>query len=900
MTSEAAGNPAPRPHGLDFDAVDKLLADPGIGIEAYRTLLGDVRRQQSEQFDTGVPIRILVAERAQLVDRVLRAVWRRFDWPRRTQIALVAVGGYGRGELHPASDIDIMILLDRKPDRTVEKLIEQFLAFAWDLGLEVGHSVRTVRDCKEQARQDITVVTNLMESRLLLGPEKLYAAMRKVTGPAKVWPSTRFFAAKFAEQQARHLKYEDTIYNLEPNIKEAPGGLRDIQMIGWVAKRHFGVKSLDQLAEHGFLTEHEFKQLDAGQDFLWQIRFALHDMTGRREDRLLFDYQRVLAEKFGHQDSEEKAGVEMFMQEYYRTVIRLNRLNEMLLQHFQETFAARKRRFSRPKALNSRFQVSNYFIEVTREDVFEKHPLALLEIFYLLQLHPWIHGVRASTIRLIRRYRHLIDEDFRNDLRARSLFIEILRQPHGITHELRRMNRYGILARYLPLFGRIVGQMQFDLFHTYTVDEHTLFVVRNLRRFTVPEYRHEFPLCSEVIATLPKLELLYIAGLFHDIAKGRGGNHSELGAEDAYNFCLQHELSEYDARLVSWLVQHHLIMSETAQRKDISDPDVINTFARQVSDKTHLDYLYLLTVADIRATNPTLWNSWKDSLFMELYNETRRALRSGLASPIEKDERIREVQQSAEELLASIDSDVIKGFWKEFGDDYFLRYSPDEIAWHIGSIMGDETRPLVLVRDLTHRGGSEVFIYCKDRDYLFSSTVNVLDRLALNVVDARIITSSGGYALDSFTLLDSGGKPVQDPKRLREIHDDLFECLSNPSLTSQKMKQQSTRRLRQFSHPTQVNFSQDGAGLRTVMEVRTVDQPGLLSAIGEALSDCGVRLQNAKIATFGERVEDMFFITDADNRPLEDEATRECLRSRIVLALTQEDGGAPGPGADQA
>ncbi|MGD8785395.1 MAG: [protein-PII] uridylyltransferase, partial [Thioalkalispiraceae bacterium] len=526
--------------------VQELNDNPTKLIPIFKQALKKAHSYLKDRFLEGRSATELVYLRAQVVDVILQQAWLRFFPDGDTNIALVAVGGYGRGELHPHSDIDIQILIRKDPAPFHDAIIG-FTTFLWDIGLEVGHSVRTIKDCVREARQDITVATNILESRLLIGAEDLFEEQQKKTSVKKIWPSKKFFAAKLEEQQARHQKFNDTTYNLEPNLKEGPGGLRDIQMIGWVAKRHFNATTLHDLVTHDFLTDDEYKILNEGEAFLWQIRFAMHIITGRREDRLLIDHQRALAKQFGYQDDFKNMAVEKFMKEYYRTVMELNRLNEMLLNLFQEEILIGKS-LRKPKPLNKRFQVRNNFLEVVNDKIFKYYPFALLEVFLLMEQNPKIKGVRANTIRLIRNNLQLIDNDFRDDLGCQTLFMEILRQPTGITHELRRMNRYGVLAAYLPIFGNIVGQMQHDLFHVYTVDEHTLMVIRNLRRFTVPEFKNEFPLCSDIIQTIPKQELLLLAGLFHDIAKGRGGSHAELGAKDAFTFCQRHQLSNYDSK----------------------------------------------------------------------------------------------------------------------------------------------------------------------------------------------------------------------------------------------------------------------------------------------------------------------------------------------------------------
>jgi [protein-PII] uridylyltransferase len=858
-------------------------------IASFRQRLSSGRERLRERFHNGDACAALVRDTAALVDGVLSDAWQSFGLPRDT-LALVAVGGYGRGELHPGSDVDITILHMPGIDAAHDRGLEQFITFLWDIGLEVGHSVRSLADCRREAEQDVTVVTNLMEARLLIGNPVLLQEMKQVTGPDSIWPTAKFFEAKLAEQLARHHKYHDTAQRLEPNIKESPGGLRDIQVIGWVAKRHFNATTLHDLVEHGFLTEDEFRTLNAGQDFLWRIRYGLHLLVGRREDRLLFDYQRAIAEHFGYADQHNNRGVEQFMKMYYRTALELQRLNEMLLELFEEAILERDKP-AHVTPLNSRFQIRNGYIEAVDDTVFRRYPMALLEIFLLLQSHPQIQGVRASTIRLIRDHRHLIDADFRSDLRNRSLFMEIIRQPRHIGHELTRMHRYGVLEQYLPVFGKVVGMMQFDLFHVYTVDEHTLNVVRNMRRFSDPE-REDHPLCREIMEQLPKPELLYLAGLFHDIAKGRAGDHSELGEQEAMEFCLQHDLSKYDAKLVAWLVRNHLVMSRTATRMDVSDPDVVYNFAGLLGDKTHLDYLYLLTVADIRGTNQTLWTSWKDALLRELYRGTLGALRRGLENPIQRQERITEVQGEALALLCrkSLSKEAILQHWDSLGEDYFLRHSPEEIAWHTEVILehGNNPAPLVLLRPNRRRGGTEIFVYARDQDFLFATSTQTMDQLGLTIQDARIITSRDGFTLDTYIVLDAdSGQLIERGYRAQEITQAIERSISAGTIPTASFRR-ANRKLRNFSVPTRVTFSTDRSSSRTIMEVVTTDRPGVLARIANGMRFCRVRLHNARIATFGERVEDLFFLTDMDNLPIRDEVKFECLRRSITEALSQD------------
>lgn len=858
-------------------------------LPVFRQALRNALDVLKQRFLDGHSAVELVASHAQVIDSLLIHAWQQFV-PENNKLALIAVGGYGRGELHPHSDVDILILL-AKDDKKLQAAVSLFVTFLWDIGLAIGHSVRTLKECVREAKLDITVATNLQEARLLIGPAELFEEQRRLCGPKKLWPSREFFEAKWQEQVARHQKFNDTAYNLEPNIKEGPGGLRDIQMIGWVAKRHFDANTLHDLVTHQFLTEKEYQALYEGQALLWQIRYGLHLLANRREDRLLFDYQRELARQFGYQDDPHSRAVEKFMKQYYRTVMGLSRLNEMLLQLFQEEILFKKTSET-PLPINKRFQSRRGFLEVTHVGIFKKYPFALLEVFLVMTQHPELKGVRANTIRLIREHRHLIDVQFRDDLRCRSLFIEILRQPHGVTHELRRMNRYGVLAAYLPVFANIVGQMQHDLFHVYTVDEHTLMVVRNLRRFTVTAHAQEVPLCSELIQKIPKQELLIIAALFHDIAKGRGGDHSKLGETDAMDFCRHHGLSEYDSKLVGWLVLNHLLMSSTAQRKDINDPEIVHEFATLVGDVNRLNYLYLLTVADVRATSPNVWNSWKDTLLRDLYNSTARAFRRGLESPLRDSETIAATQQAARELLmaSNIDSSTIDTLWSRFDKEYFLRHSADNIAWQSAAIIANTTQqlPLIQIRQGPRGGGTEIFIYTHDHPNLFAHTTSTLEQLGLTIADAHILTASDDYTLDTYIALDENGKPVQDANRIQELQQQLTRRISHPDKDLPRSNRQLPRTLKAFRFATDVQFWADEKHARTAMQVMAFDRPGLLSRVARALLDCGVQLHNAKIATYGERAEDIFYITTENEQPLTDDIQLDCLRTTIRRYLDED------------
>jgi [protein-PII] uridylyltransferase len=839
----------------------------GDPVRVFREALQSASDALSEKFRRNEPVELLVRERAEMVDHVILAGWAHFAGSLGRRAALVAVGGYGRGELHPHSDIDLMVL--HEEGDPVDEPVSKFLTFLWDIGLEVGHSVRTLRDCQTQAREDVTVLTTLMETRLLAGPAGLFAALREKIGRNHMWSSAEFFRAKLAEQAARHHRYHDTAYNLEPNVKGSPGGLRDIQMICWIAQRHFDVKQLDELVERDFLTEGQLKILLTGRAFLWRVRFALHLLTGRREDRLLFDYQVRLAQMLGYEDASYTLAVEQLMQRYYRTVMELSRINEMLVQLFEEAILAGGD--EPPSPLGSRFQARNGYLEAVDENVFARDPSALLEIFLLLEQNLDLKGVAARTIALIKQHLWLIDEEFRQNPRHHRLFLDILRAPQGVTRTLKRMNTYGVLGRYVPAFGRIVGRMQYDLFHAYTVDAHILFVVENLRRFALPRFNHEFPECNRIMQGLEKPEIVYLAGLFHDIAKGRGGDHSELGAVDAEAFCLEHGMSRYDARLVAWLVHNHLLLSLTAQKKDLNDPQIVNEFARIVGDETHLDYLYVLTVADVRGTNPKLWNSWKDTLFWELYEATKQALRRGFSNPIDKDELIAETQHQAEQLLRQ------------------SNLTPD--AWQPGVLAeeGGSSRILVDVSDAIGDGLTTIMVYAPKEIRSFPRTTAVLDELGLNIVDARIVPLTEAQNLDTYCVLESDGSPIEEPRRLYEIRHRLSKALTSEDPHSLKVTRRAPRQVRMFSTPVQITTSRDPSNQRTVLELVAGDRPGLLVQVAKIFEQHGVALQNAKIATIGERAEDVFFITTADNRPLE-ESSCASLAAALEASLSDPSG----------
>ncbi len=858
-----------------------------IDVGQCREALLSASNNLEERFIAGESANNLVRMRSNLVDHLLIKLWRQHTKSIRTKIALVAVGGYGRAELHPYSDVDLMVLTEAELSDKAKTGISIFFTVLWDIGLDIGHSVRTLTECHQQASTDITTATTLMEARLLVGSKKLFVQMEKTISPTNIWPSDQFFANKRLEQQERHHRYDDTAYKLEPNVKGSPGGLRDIQMIGWVAKRHFGGKTLKELVAHGFLTPGQLKKLQECQEFLWRVRFGLHLLTNRREDRLLFDYQIKLAAMLGYEDASYTLAVEQLMQRYYRTVMELSRLNEILLQQFEEAILMDPEAES--QLIDDSFEVRNGYLQTTNDDVFQKDPSTLLKIFLLLQQHENIRGISAYTVGLIRRNLHLIDEQFRQNPRNHRLFLSILRAPAGVTHELRRMNLYGVLGLYIPAFGRIVGRMQYDLFHAYTVDQHTLFVVSNLRRFALKRFDHEHPHCSALMQSFDKPEIVYLAGLFHDIAKGRGGDHSELGAVDGEAFCLEHGLSRYEARTVAWLVRHHLALSMTAQKKDISDPQVINEFAALIRDKTHLDYLYVLTVADVNATSPNLWNSWKATLFRDLYEATAKALRQGLENPIDRELLITETQDSTSKILVDSGLEVraIEKSWEILTEDYFLRYRPTEIAWHIQVLMNAESNledGLLEVRKQVDGDGMEVMLYTPRTRRTFAQNTARLAELGMTILDVRIVPLANGFSLDTYVFMELDHKIEINDRRVDQIRFELLKVIGHKDQTAAQVTRPPPRKVRMFTTKTRVNFEQDALNQRTIMELVAGDRPGLLSMVGRIFVKFDIYIETAKIVTVGERAEDVFYLTDLSGSPLSQKLC-ESVRNALFESL---------------
>ncbi|MFL9925112.1 [protein-PII] uridylyltransferase [Herbaspirillum lusitanum] len=819
------------------------------------------RQQAIEVFQAdGKPEHLLIQLRRN-VDAALTEAWNNFQMPDGN--ALVAVGGYGRGELFPHSDVDVLILLEHAPDAALQAKLEKLVQVFWDMGLEIGHSIRTVDECMSESAADITVQTSLLEARLITGSRSLFKDLQERYHAAL--DPLAFFQAKTLEMRQRHVKFEDTPYSLEPNCKESPGGLRDLQVILWVAQAAGLGDSWSKLAQHGMLTNTEARQLRQKERAFKDIRIRLHIYTDRREDRLVFDIQTPIAETFGFKTTDTRRASEYLMQRYYWAAKAVTQLNTILLQNIEAHLFPQQ---TVPKPINERFNDINGFIDIAQEDTFESTPSAMLEVFLLMCQHSELKNMTARSMRALWHARFKIDNAFRRNPDNHKLFMQILQSKRGVIHALRRMNAMSILGRYLPNFRHIVGQMQHDLFHVYTVDQHILMVVRNVRRFTMSEHAHEYPFCSQLMANFAQSWILYVAALFHDIAKGRGGDHSKLGMADARQFCVQHGMSEENTELVVFLVEHHLSMSHVAQKQDLSDPDVIMQFAQSVKDERHLTALYLLTVADIRGTSPKVWNAWKGKLLEDLYRMTLRVLGGEAPSA---DRELKNTQQEAIKTLRlyGLPADAHEQFWRQLDVAYFLRSDASDIAWQTRCFYDkiDSDIPLVRCRLAPIGEGVQVAVYTKDRPDLFARICSYFDAKNFSILDAKIHTTQKNYALDAFLIsAPIFAKNYRDIINL--IEHELGELLQSDSPLPSPSKARLSRLSRTFPINPSVDLRPDDRGQYYLLSISANDRAGLLYSISNVLAKYKINLHTAKVMTLGERVEDVFLIDGAAlNKP---------------------------------
>jgi [protein-PII] uridylyltransferase len=864
------------------------VAVPRSGVStdarrALRQLLGDLDRDLATAFRDGADASVLARRRSESVSRIVVHVWTAC-LGEVTGAALFAVGGFGRGLLFPYSDVDLLVLVAHA-DAARLRALEQCFATFWDIGLKVGHAVRDIEHCRALAASEVSVFTSLLDARRLAGDAVLDAALRGIVDAPALWPPRAYLAARLAERNTRHARYNDTAYNLEPNLKDGPGGLRTLDSLRWLGRRLAHASDFPDMVAEGLLDPAELATLAQAEATLRRYRFALHLEAGRPEERLLFDYQRALATRLGFEDEHERnLGVEQFMQGYYRAASQIERLGVQIIERFEEML-------EQPSVAEP---VGEYFVQQGRRiaardpELFMRRPAALIEIFLARLDHPALIGISADTMRRIHQATALHGTRLADDRESLAAFLTLLKRGAPAVDALWRMNRHGLLAAILPAFGKVFGRMQYDLFHVYTVDEHTLRVLRNVARFADPQAAEEFPLACEIWPMLDRPELLLLAALFHDIAKGRGGDHSELGEGDARAFCAKLGLPQDGIDTVAWLVRWHLLMSATAQRQDITDPEVVRRFAEAVGDRRRLARLYLLTIADIIGTSPRLWNAWKDRLLADLYTATRYALRSDVAPPRNADMRIDECRTYAMALLEAdgYTVDAVEKIWASFPDLSFLRHRPEQIAWQTAAILrSDGKLPLIDVHPFSIRGSTELFVYAPDRDGLFASVTAMLDRMHFSVMEARVLSSSSGQALDTFLLLEADSQQPASPTRSDELRQRLVRALAQPHPV-QPARRSMSRHLKHFQRAPRVSFAD--APERTQMSLVCSDRPGLLAAVAQVMLSVGVRVHDARIATFGERVEDFFQLTDRADRPL-----GAPLREKLRRALQQQIGPAP-------
>lgn len=851
-------------------------------VAAFKQSVNDCYTYMEKSFPTAL-VDDLVIGRSNFVDALVTHAWQLAALHEYKKLTLVAVGGYGRGQLQPHSDVDLLILSHRGLPRGAADKISAFLTLLWDAKLDVGSAVRSIKECIEQAKNDITIATNIVEARCLTGCKATFDTMITKVNREKTWTSKAFFMAKYEEQQLRHSKFNGTSYNLEPNVKENPGCLRDIQSIGWVAKKHFQEYDGYELVGHGYFTETEHQELLDCRRQLWRIRFALHLVAGRSENRLLFDYQADVAHKLGYNDDDKKA-VERMMKSLFRVVRRVTELNTMLLQRFK--FDILQQSVASGRMLNDDFSVSDGTISPRHDNVFA-NPLAIFNFLTLLADNQDIQALDYECIRQVRNARRQFSDKYWVEYpECRGEFMGLMRRPEFFGFGWNVMHLHGILQAYLPQWDNIVGMMQFDLFHAYTVDEHTHRLIKNLHGYFNKESQ-AFPRCSNIVQNLDKPELIFIAGIFHDIAKGRGGDHSKLGAADVFAFGAAHGLSTDDTAVISWLVESHLLMSVVAQRRDIYDPEVISDFACAVKSHNHLNLLYALTLADIRATNDSLWNDWKASLLKELYILTQKALDNGLQCQVTFNERAEQHKIEAREMLSpQWQSSDIDSVWDRLEQPYFTRFKPVQIAWHTQQILIHKPTKEWLIKMANHttKAGTELLVYGIDRPAVFAQIASVLDSANLSILDANIAITPDGYVFDSITVVDEDNEKIASTERCYKIEQAILTQLNKSERTHLNSRKLS-RQLKQLNVPTKVRFfsASDDA---TLIELEALDTPGLLATIGHLFVDFNLTLRLAKISTIGERAEDVFIVSDEHNHALSSEL-QLALKKQISLTLDQ-------------
>ena len=847
----------------------------------------NILSQQFDQWlfrDRGRQIRgieYFLNQRSENTDKLIREAFKKTDLASINDFGIFSVGGYGRGELHPYSDIDLLLLSKTGLSKEEQKKIEKFISLLWDLGLEIGHSVRTLKQAKKQAREDVYTMTNMLEFRKIAGTDELHRMYLSIIDTKNLWRNKSFIQKKVQEQIDRHQSFNNTSYNLEPDIKSSPGGLRDIHTIDWLIKNSArNMSESDKLT--GALTPEERKELNKAKYWLWVIRYLTHLEANREEDRLLFEHQIPVAMKLFPSAKSSNQAAEKLMHRYYRSSLSISEINSTFIQSIRENYELTK--FSRKKKLDSNFFIKNNLIHLYEMEGFKRNPSLLLDLFIKLSENPDVKGIGSQTLRALKRDRDLIDSDFRSKKQNILLFLKLLKSKRLLVTQLEKMKDLGILGRYLPEFGRITGQMQYDLFHIYTVDAHTLEVLRNMRWMTLGKSEEKFPLAAKIINKLPKLEILYIAGLYHDIGKGRGSDHSNLGKVIVRNFCKKHLFTKEDTKLIEWLVENHLLMSVTSQKKDLTDNSVVKEFAEKVGNVETLNYLYCLTVADVSATNPNLWNSWNASLLRQLYDRTKLYFRDSILLNNSIDEK----KTKALKLIKKYKSSEIENLWDRFYPDYFEGSDHFDLSQHAEIILSSKQETIVEMIEQDKESLSSIFIHTKDRANLFATIVGILDSENINFIDAKLYGMKNGFCTDLITISDQGNKVDLESTKAKVLIDKLNQALNEKVLKPKIVKKRLPRHLKHFQTTTEISFNHDMSNRWTNLEIKTADRPGLLASICQVFLKHGALIKKARIATYGEKAEDRFSITSKQDTPFIKKNDLNNLLSDLKTSLSGE------------
>ena len=845
-----------------------------------------IERENLKQFElenfSRYSIFELIENRSDFYDALLIQLWLEMGLSEQQGIALIAVGGYGRREMFPLSDLDFLILVEQIPSPEIEEKITQFIQFLWDCGFEVGNSVRTLEQCESEGKQDITIATNLLEARFLTGNRPYFDALNELVKNSDFWSKEDFFNAKVQEQIERYQRYHNTAYNLEPDIKYSPGGLRDLHLLYWVALRHSGALTLEAILQSGFIYPQEYQQLQESRGFLFKVRFALHLILKRYDNRLLFDRQIKVSELLGFRGDGNQA-VEKMMKYFFQALHRISLISNLLIQHYRENVLSSSQ-VTVIDQLDDDFQLINQCLCLRNSLVFQEKPERILDLFFYLTQYEQAN-IHSDTLRQLQISLEQLSQKLCEIPAAREKFLRLFNQPNAIKRAFIPMHQYGVLTAYLPQWQAIEGLMQFDLFHIYTVDEHTLRVMLKLESFLSQESAQEHPIAHRIFSQLSDRTLLYIAALFHDIAKGRGGDHAELGAEDVADFAQLHGLDRREIDTLAWLVKSHLLMSITAQRRDIHDPEVVMNFAEAVQNQVRLDYLTCLTVADICATNGNLWNSWKRSLFASLYEFTEQQFAQGMKELLDYSEKSAENRKLAQQILTQDYSHIalisIEQLWTRCPEDYFVRNTPKQIAWHTSLLVDFAEALLVKISNRFSLGGTEVFIYCQDQPHLFNKVVSTIGAKKFSIHDAQIITTQDGYVFDNFIITELNGELVEFDRR-RELEQALTVALQSEKLPALSIA--PNRQLQHFTVQTDVRFLHENKKEHTEMELVALDKPGLLAQVSHIFSELNLNLLNAKITTVGEKAEDFFILTNQLGQALAREE-REILKQVLVKEI---------------